>query len=186
MRLGFIVISETDGASQPACATWTNWPSMNSSFTAQPHCVHGKVLIVIAVILALAVPAHAEDQPAAWTSHRSIADWTSTGLVGFQLAADGWTARHHLGNFACRVGLTVGAAELVKHTVHRTRPDGSDAMSFYSEHTALATVSSGWRFQVGIPLAIGSGYLRMGAGKHFATDVAVGSMAGLLAMKVCE
>jgi hypothetical protein len=144
--------------------------------------IYGHALI----LLLLASPVRAEDQPAAWSQGKKLADWTSTGLVGAQIVADGWTSRHDLGSFACRIGLTVGAAELVKHTVSRTRPDGSDRMSFYSEHTALATVSSGWKFQIGIPVAIGAGYLRMGAGKHFASDVAVGAVAGLLAQKVCQ
>jgi membrane-associated phospholipid phosphatase len=149
----------------------------------------GYLLMLVGVTilcLTFATCAYAEEQPAAWSKGRAIADWTSTGLVGAQLAADGWTSRHEWPHFACRVGLTVGAAELVKHTVPRQRPDGSDAMSFYSEHTALATVSSGWRLQVGIPVAIGSGYLRMAAGRHYASDVAFGALAGVLAQKVCR
>jgi membrane-associated phospholipid phosphatase len=148
---------------------------------------YGLVLLAATLLfLTIATPADAEDQPAAWSQGRAVADWTSTGLVAAQIAADGWTSRHEWPHFACRIGLTVGAAELVKHTVPRTRPDGSDRMSFYSEHTALAVVSSGWKFQIGIPIAIGSGYLRMGADRHFASDVAVGALAGVLAMKVCS
>jgi membrane-associated phospholipid phosphatase len=149
----------------------------------------GYLLMLVGVtllVLTFATSAYAETQPAAWTKGRPAADWISTGLVGAQIGADAWTSRHALGGFACRIGLTVGAAEIVKHTVPRSRPDGSDQMSFYSEHTALATVSSGWKFQVGVPIAIGSGYLRMAAGKHFASDVAAGAVAGVLAQKVCR
>lgn len=36
------------------------------------------------------------------------------------------------------LGTTVGASELLKRTVHSTRPDGSDNKSFPSMHTAVA------------------------------------------------
>ena len=144
-------------------------------------------------VFLFAWPLHAQEtQPAAWSAHRSAADWISSGLVVGQLGAATWYAGtsddrgHQLGCLALRAGVTIGSAEVTKRLVHRTRPDASDRKSFYSEHTALATVASGWRFQIGIPIAIGTGYLRMAADKHFASDVAVGAFAGLLTRKLCS
>lgn len=130
--------------------------------------------------------------PLAWPSHRDLADYVSTFMVAGNIAGDSWASWKSADPqraFTCqavRTGITIGAAELVKHVVHRTRPDGSDRMSFYSEHTALAVVSSGWRFQIGVPIAIGAGYLRIAADRHFPSDVAVGAVAGFLARKVCR
>lgn len=147
----------------------------------------------VLLVLLLAAPAAAQEtQPLAWSDGRRAADWISTGLVAGQLGAEtrqAWRAadrRAALGCLGWRVGLTVGVAELTKRLVHRERPDGSDRHSFYSEHTALAVVATGWRVQVSVPVAIGAGYLRMGAGKHYATDVAVGAIAGLVAREVCH
>lgn len=142
--------------------------------------------------LLLLTLAQAETQPAMWASHRNVADSISTALVAANVGAEvvhAWrqpNRKHALGCTALRNGLVVGATETVKVLVHRTRPDGSDRKSFYSEHTALAVLNIGWKFQIGIPIAIGAGYGRAAAGKHYATDILVGAGAGLLASKVCR
>lgn len=149
-----------------------------------------KVMLFV-VVLATAAPVSAEDS-AAWSSHRAVADWISTGLVAGQIGADAvmsWRAvdrKHAFGCQALRLGVTIGAAELSKALVHRTRPDGSDQKSFFSEHTALAIASSGWRVSVGIPIAFGAGYGRTAAGKHYLTDVLVGAGVGALAQRLCH
>lgn len=66
-------------------------------------------------------------------------------------------------------------------------------LSFYSGHTSMAfslVVSAGtvahlrgyphrqWIWAVGLPMATSVGLLRMGAGKHYLTDVAVGAALG--------
>jgi membrane-associated phospholipid phosphatase len=66
-------------------------------------------------------------------------------------------------------------------------------VSFYSGHTSMAfslVVSAGtvahlrgyphppWLWAVGLPVAASVGLLRMGAGKHYLTDVAVGAVLG--------
>lgn len=138
--------------------------------------------------LAIAAPAAAEPNPFAWPpSKRPIADSISNWVVAANLGADAihsWRSPNRRAAFTCqaiRVGVTLGAAELTKRIVHRTRPDGSDDKSFYSMHTALAMQASGWKVQVGVPVAVGAGYLRMAANKHHFTDVAVGALAGFLA-----
>ena len=152
----------------------------------------GRWLAAALLVVVSSAPAAAEDQPAAWTHGRRVADWTSTALVGAQLGAAVWTAArgpnrgHALGCLALQVGATVGPAEATKHFVHRTRPNGYDDKSFYSEHTALLTVASGWNFQIGIPVAIGGGYLRAASNWHYWSDIGAGAGAGLLARKVCH
>lgn len=139
------------------------------------------------------VPLTLEPNWLAWsTAERHKADVASTALVFANIGLESWhTFRsadrgRAFGCQAFRMGVTITAAEVVKRTVHRTRPDGSDQMSFYSEHTALAMVNSGWRWQIGIPVALGAGYFRSAANRHFPSDVAVGALAGFFARKVCS
>lgn len=133
-----------------------------------------------------------ETQPAAWSSHRKIADVASTAAVAANISGEvvaAWrepNRGHALGCVALRNGIVIGATELTKAIVHRTRPDGSDDKSFYSEHTALAMLNTGWEFQVSIPIAIGAGYGRAAAGKHYGTDILVGAGVGILASKICQ
>jgi len=82
----------------------------------------------------------------------------------------------------------VGAATnfVVKKTVGRLRPDGSEHVSFYSGHTSEAFLSAGaicihsnTEICVASLLAAsGVGYLRIAADKHWATDVIVGAGVG--------
>lgn len=146
---------------------------------------------VIATFVLVAVLAQ-ETQPAAWSSHRKIADAISTAAVAANIGGEvvaAWKApdrKRALGCVALRDGLVIGATELTKVLVHRTRPDGSDNKSFYSEHTALAMLNTGWKFQVSIPIAISAGYGRAAAGKHYGTDILVGAGVGVLASKLCQ
>ncbi|MEY4762542.1 MAG: hypothetical protein RLZZ200_2398 [Pseudomonadota bacterium] len=100
-----------------------------------------------------------------------------------------------------RVGVTLGATALVKKLVHRTRPcakgfsdaagydsacgiDDPDA-SFYSGHTALAfSTLGGPRLAFALPLSVGTGGLRVAAGKHWLTDVLVGAGVGALTSRI--
>jgi len=77
---------------------------------------------------------------------------------------------------------------LLKYTVQRPRPDGSDNLSFPSGHTSaaftLATVAEhhyGWK--IGVPaylLASGVGYSRMEKDKHNLSDVLAGATLGII------
>lgn len=83
-----------------------------------------------------------------------------------------------------RTVVVLGATELVKLLVHRERPDHSDDLSFYSEHTAFSALSfTGPRFVFVLPLTVSTGYLRIAANKHYLTDTLVGAIAGGLAGK---
>jgi membrane-associated phospholipid phosphatase len=86
-----------------------------------------------------------------------------------------------------------GINQVVRHDVARLRPDGSDSVSFYSGHTsdAFALVMALYTTHrlrhdedanhlllVGLPFATITGYLRIAADKHYASDVLVGAAAG--------
>jgi len=78
---------------------------------------------------------------------------------------------------------------ILKYTVHRERPDGSDRLSFPSGHTSsafsLAAVADhhyGWK--VGVPaylLASGIGLSRVESNRHNLSDVLAGATIGLIA-----
>lgn len=152
-----------------------------------------RLLGLVLILIAWAAPVCAQEHNAlAWSHGRTVADTISTIAVWSQIGAEviadlrAPNRKQALGCDALRMGLVIGAAEVTKRLVHRTRPDGSDRYSFYSEHTALAWVNTGWRFQVSIPFAIGTGYLRPAANRHYATDVLVGAAAGFASRYVCS
>lgn len=149
----------------------------------------------IAALLIVLMPTSvfAETQPLAWAvKYRPIAAHTSDVLVAGQIVAETVASLrdehrgHALGCQALRTGIVLGATEIVKRAVHRERPDGSDARSFYSGHTATAMSASGWRYQIGVPIAFGAGYFRMAANRHYLTDVLAGAGAGVLVSRICR
>lgn len=129
---------------------------------------------------------------------RQIADVASwvTSLVPVALdARASWKAPDRKRAFllqGARIGLTYGLVFAAKKAVSRTRPCAPEAcggdradFSFYSAHTALAfSAYGGPRPAFVIPLAVGTGGLRVAAGKHYFSDVAVGSLAGLLTSRL--
>lgn len=148
-------------------------------------CNRALAVLVLLVSLATPAPARAQEAVPAWPAGgRAAADWISTGAVAAQVGVDLWRSyqspdrKHLLAREAKRIAFTVALAEVTKHFVHRTRPDGSDRHSFYSEHTALAIAAGGWSVSVSVPISTSVAYLRMAANKHFPTDVLVGTAAG--------
>jgi membrane-associated phospholipid phosphatase len=150
------------------------------------------VRAALLVLLLVPTPALAETNPLAWKGHATLAARISDAAVWAQIGGETVASLRAerrgraLGCQALRTGLVVGVSELTKAVVHRTRPDGSDRKSFYSEHTALAFVNTGWRYQVSVPIALGVGYLRPAANKHYVTDVLVGAGVGALAERICR
>lgn len=139
--------------------------------------------LVVALLLlnARAVSAQEGRDALAWPpGARRTADVVSTAGVVAGLALPclldrTWTcAKQEAG----RVGLALVVAELTKHFVHRTRPDGSDDKSFFSEHTAL-TCAATLRTKVWA-LCPAVGYLRVAAERHWVSDVGVGAGVGAL------
>lgn len=122
-----------------------------------------------------------------------IASWATVGtLVVLDLKAsfdkcDGDSCYHALVFTGLRVGATYGAVFVVKSLLHRERPCayygcGSDNPNFSmpSGHTALAfSTLGGPRLAFMLPLSVGTGGLRVAAGKHYLTDTVVGALIGL-------
>ncbi len=79
--------------------------------------------------------------------------------------------------------VTLGSTYLLKHTVSRERPDGSNSLSFPSAHTSSAFAGAGflqrrYGWEVGLPAYIGAGYVgwsRVYADKHHVSDVLAGA-----------
>lgn len=82
---------------------------------------------------------------------------------------------------------TILASQALKHTVHETRPNGSDNKSFPSEHAAVAfsaaqfmQMKGGWEF--GVPAYIAAtavGYSRVHSNEHRWKDVVAGAALGI-------
>lgn len=83
-----------------------------------------------------------------------------------------------------RLGVTIGVAEILKRTISKDRPDHSDRKSFPSMHTGVAMASAGWRWSIGVPLAVSTGGLRIAAKKHDYVDVLAGAGIGYLSRVV--
>jgi membrane-associated phospholipid phosphatase len=91
-------------------------------------------------------------------------------------------------DFAQAMIVTGAYTGLLKHTVTRDRPDGSDALSFPSGHTStafsLASVANHhYGPKVGVPmyaLAVGVGLSRIEQDRHHLSDVIAGATIGFL------
>lgn len=144
------------------------------------------------VLLVLLLPAPCQAQAVAgdalvspWTTQRQTANILSDVTVAADLALDTWASwkapdrRQAFTKQLIRDGSILGVSELTKRLVHRTRPDGSDQLSFYSEHTAFAASAIGGpRIAFVLPLTLSTGYLRIAADKHYLTDTLVGALVG--------
>lgn len=110
---------------------------------------------------------------------RQRVDWISTAVVAGSLSLPCLHNRTWkcLGNEGIQVGLGVGIAELTKRLAHRTRPDGSDRLSFFSEHTEIACLATANTRYWAICPAVG--VARVMADRHWATDTAAGAFVGI-------
>lgn len=157
-----------------------------------------KTLIAFLVAVAVTVPAYAEPRiQLPTTGERRAADIASWVTVVTAIALDTKASYDCPQRLHCfemqgvRAGVTYGAVGLTKWLVHRDRPcapacgiDGAN-QSFFSGHTAIAFSSvGGARLAFSLPLAIGTGGLRVAAGKHWATDTIVGGLVGLATSRI--
>jgi len=131
----------------------------------------------------------------AWSAeHQRAASILSNVTLWSTVAIDTWDSFHAddpkkaLLEQGVRDGAVMGLGLVVKVLVHRRRPcapacgvDNPD-YSFWSGHTALAFASVGRRrIAITVPLAIGTGGLRIVSGKHYLSDVLAGAAVGALA-----
>ena len=147
-------------------------------------------LLLALVLLLVPTLVAAEPTPFRLTGHERIPARISDVLVTLPMLAatidaaradDKSRAFLRLG---CRNAVAMGLTELTKRLIHRTRPDGSDRLSMPSGHTATAMANSDSAWSYGVTLGVAWG--RQAAGKHYATDVAVGAGVGGLARWVCR
>lgn len=153
-----------------------------------------RVMMLAGVLIMTSTAAAAQEpMPFEWSpQYRAWAGHISDALVVSQVTADTVHSMRQLAKWeavrcqSLRYAAVLGSTEATKRLVHRTRPDGSDDKSFFSMHTALAFAASGWKVEIGIPIAAGAGYGRMAADKHFLTDVIAGLFTGLGAQQLCD
>jgi len=168
-------------------------------------------VMVATVLLCLVLAPAALAQPVALdrvaapfptAAERRAADVVSWGTVLTSLTIDGthtWQScraerdacQRTLALAGVRALTTFGATTALKALIRRRRPcapscgaDNPD-YSFPSGHTAWAFAAmGGGRVSVMLPLAIGSGGLRVAAGKHYLTDVLAGAGIGLAVSRI--
>lgn len=148
-----------------------------------------KAAVALALVL-VAAPACAEEPtPLRWRTHEAIPARITDALVPVQIGravVEAWRApdrRHALGCVALRNVLAIAASEALKRAIGRRRPDGRDALSFPSGHTATAAVNTARGWSAGLTVGVALG--RQAAGRHYATDVAGGLFIGALAQRAC-
>lgn len=140
------------------------------------------ILLAAGPVALLASPAQADER--AWATASDVA---VGGLVAWSVAVpllDGDEAG------AVQAGISIaaaqGVAQLLKHTIRATRPDGSDDDSFPSGHasTAFAAATSIMRRRgpdEGVPALALAGFTGLGrveARKHHWRDVLAGAAIG--------
>ncbi|MDE6264193.1 MAG: phosphatase PAP2 family protein [Paramuribaculum sp.] len=123
-----------------------------------------------------------------------IAQFVPT-IANFGLSVCGVKPRH---DWRERIALTAtsmiiceGITFTLKHTIHSTRPDGTDRHSFPSGHAARAFRGAemlrseyGWAWGAGgYAVAIGVGALRIHHHRHRFGDVAAGAAIGILSAR---
>lgn len=135
---------------------------------------------------ALASPAWANNTPS-WSRASDLMAVSLPALAtGLALKLGDTTGARQL---ALSLGSSLAAAELLKGSVHATRPDGSDNKSFPSGHTAVAFSAAtfidhryGAQYVVFTPLLYGvaalTGVARVEARKHRWSDVLAGGTIG--------
>lgn len=128
-----------------------------------------------------------------WVGNDILGTGVPGALVGFGLWAWGW--RHsavyevHAGQAELEALLLTGlATEILKRTVQRQRPDGSDRLAFPSGHTSTMAAAAmslyefyGWR--VGVPafaLTWLTAASRLTVDKHWLSDTVGGTVVGMV------
>lgn len=115
----------------------------------------------------------------------TLSDVDVAALISLDLGHAAYTGyKEHtlvrsIGCEAAKLAIANSIAIAFKHYVPEERPNGADNKSFPSQHTANAFASIGWKWQVAVPLAISTGYLRTAGNWHWWKDVGAGALIGL-------
>lgn len=133
-------------------------------------------------------PSLADDK--GWETASSVTrDALVVAAFGVPVVQGDWTGAKQA---AFSTGAALAISQALKETIHETRPDGSDAKSFPSGHTAVsfaaaATLQKRYGWQVGLPAHLAAAFVglaRVESDKHFVHDVlagaAIGEASGLL------
>lgn len=141
-------------------------------------------------VLLFTLIAHAEEPtPFRWPAHPMIPQRISDGAVLANLSLDAWKSlvktdtRTRL-SWSCRTLADALIPMAAKAIWHRTRPNGKDDKSFFSQHTAFAAGAAHSPLTASLALTVGWG--RAASGMHFGTDVGVGALTGILDRMWCD
>lgn len=128
-----------------------------------------------------------------WVGNEVLGTGVPGVVVGLGLWAWGWRSSSSYETHAGQAELeallfTSLATELLKRTVNRERPDGSDHLSFPSGHTSTVAAAAqaleefyGWK--VGVPayaLTVLTAMSRVTADKHWLSDTVAGTVVGMV------
>lgn len=153
------------------------------------------ILVFSAPLLSAQTPTEPERPEAKSYIIDDIGQFVPTAM-GLGLNVFTGSARH---DWKERLALTVtsaaiceGSVFILKHTIHSTRPDGTDRHSFPSGHAARAFRGAemvrsefGWGWGAGAyAIAAGVGALRIHHHRHLFVDVAAGAAIGFLSTRV--
>jgi hypothetical protein len=144
-------------------------------------------LFILIPSICSAQPTSIDPVNLSWKNTRD-AQIISNITVGISIGLDTWDSWKSVDRKRAfikqgeRTIILILSDEISKRVFHRTRPDGSDNLSFPSEHTGFAAMNRRWEIQV--PMSIGTGYLRIAANKHYLTDVIVGGIVGSLVNRI--
>lgn len=147
-----------------------------------------KILILILAMLTGLPPLHAEEPLS--DARRNVR--TSTDVLAVAMPAATLTTLLAMGDWqglkqgALTAATTVGVTYILKYSIHKRRPDGSDSHSFPSMHTATVFADAvflqrrfGWK--IGVPAYVVAAYVGWGrtyGRKHDWWDVAAGAAIG--------
>ncbi len=125
--------------------------------------------------------------------------WLAPTAALYGLSLIGVEGKHNFRDRTLIVLLSNGimkvSSQIIKKSVHETRPDGSDHESFPSGHTASAFTAAEYLYQEykdvspwigygGYAVAASVGVLRMYNNHHYFGDVVVGAGLGIISTKV--
>lgn len=147
--------------------------------------LNSRALCISAFISMLAsTPALAFDEDGYKTLSHVLAVGLPAVAAGVSLAHDDTPG---LVQLAKSEAFTLAATEVLKLTVHETRPNGRDDKSFPSGHTSVSFAAAqymqmrgGWEY--GVPAYLAAtlvGYSRVRADEHYWKDVAAGAALGI-------